>query len=61
MLFARFAVRIRGNHLTGTMWGEPIDAVHHATASEPKSAACTAPKVAQDAGGTWSAECVVGL
>ena len=61
MLFARFAVRIRGNHLTGTMWGEPIDVARHAPACEPKAATYTAVKVAQDAAGTWSAACIVDV
>jgi len=59
VLFARFAVRIRGNHLTGTMWGEPIDVARHAPACQPKGATYTALKVAQDATGAWSAACVV--
>jgi tRNA nucleotidyltransferase (CCA-adding enzyme) len=61
MLFSRFAVRIRGNHLTGTMWGEPIDVARHAPACEPKGATYTALKVAQNADGVWSAACVVDV
>lgn len=61
MLFARFSVRIRGNHLTATMWGEPIDVSRHAPACEPKGATYTALSVAQDASGTWSAACVVDV
>ena len=61
MVFARFAVRIRGNHLTGTMWGEPFDVAHHAPACEPKGVSYTALKVAQDATGAWSAACVIDV
>lgn len=61
MLFARFAVRIRGNHLTGTMWGEPIGIGRHAPVCEPKGATYTALKVAQDATGMWSAACAVAM
>lgn len=61
MLFARFSVRIRGNHLKATMWGEPIDVSRHAPACEPKGATYTALNVAQDASGTWSAACVVDV
>lgn len=61
MLFARFSVRIRGNHLTGTMWGEPIEVARHSPACEPKGATYTALNVAEDADGLWSAACVVDV
>jgi tRNA nucleotidyltransferase (CCA-adding enzyme) len=61
MLFSRFSVRIHGSHLTGTMWGEPIDVARHAPACEPKGATYTALKVAADAEGRWSAACVVDV
>lgn len=61
MLFGRFAVRIDGAHLNGTLWGEPVDVGRHAPACEPKGATYTALRVAQDGGGTWSAACVVDV
>jgi SHS2 domain-containing protein len=61
MLFGRFAVRIDGTHLNGTLWGEPVDVGRHAPACEPKGATYTALKVARDADGTWSAACVVDV
>lgn len=61
MLFARFAVRIRGTRLTGTLWGESVDVVRHAPACEPKGATYTALKVSVDGDGTWSAACVVDV
>jgi SHS2 domain-containing protein len=61
MLFGRFAVRIDGTHLSGTLWGEPVDVGRHVPACEPKGATYTALKVAQDPDGTWSAACVVDV
>ena len=49
MLFGRFAVRIEGTRLEGTLWGEPVDVERHAPACEPKGATYTALKVAKDA------------
>jgi SHS2 domain-containing protein len=61
MLFGRFAVHIEGDHLAGTIWGEPVDISRHAPACEPKGATYTGLKVAQDADGTWSAGCVIDV
>ena len=61
MLFGRFAVRIEGTRLTGTLWGEPVDIERHAPATEPKGATYTALKVATDKDGIWSAACVVDV
>jgi SHS2 domain-containing protein len=60
MLFSRFAVRIDGTRLEGTLWGEPVDVARHQPACEPKGATYTALKVAED-DGTWSAACVVDV
>lgn len=61
MLFGRFAVRIAGTHLDGSLWGEPVDIARHSPACEPKGATYTALKVAQDRDGMWSAACVVDV
>jgi SHS2 domain-containing protein len=61
MLFGRFAVRIAGKHLDGSLWGEPVDIARHSPACEPKGATYTALKVAQDCDGMWSAACVVDV
>ena len=61
MLFGRFAVRIEGTRLAGTLWGEPVDVERHAPACEPKGATYTALKVAADNNGVWSAACVVDV
>ena len=61
MLFARFAVTIDGTRLRATLWGEGVDVARHAPACEPKGATYTALRVARDAGGLWSAGCVVDV
>ena len=61
MLFGRFAVRIEGMRLAGTLWGEPVDVERHAPACEPKGATYTALKVAADDDGIWSAACIVDV
>ena len=58
MLFSRFEVRIAGNRLDATLWGEGVDPARHAPACEPKGATYTALRVAKDDEG-WSAACVV--
>ena len=60
-LFSRFAVKIDGTRLAGTLWGEPVDVARHAPACEPKGATYTALKVAQEADGRWSAGCIVDV
>lgn len=61
MLFSRFAVRIAGTRLEGTLWGEPVDVLRHAPACEPKGATYTALKVAADDKGVWQAGCIVDV
>lgn len=61
MLFSRFAVRITGMRLDGTLWGEPVDVVRHAPACEPKGATFTALRVAEEPDGSWSAACIVDV
>jgi len=61
MLFSRFAVKIDGTRLDGTLWGETVDVARHAPACEPKGATYTVLKVAKDLNGIWSAACVVDV
>ena len=37
MLFGRFAVRIDGGRLEGTLWGEPVDVARHARPASRKA------------------------
>lgn len=61
MLFGRFAARIEGTRLKGTLWGEPVEVERHAPACEPKGATYTALRVAKEPNGLWSAACVVDV
>jgi len=61
MLFGRYAVRIEGMRVEGTLWGEPVDVERHAPACEPKGATYTALRVTQADDGLWSAACVVDV
>jgi tRNA nucleotidyltransferase (CCA-adding enzyme) len=61
MLFARYRVRIDGNRLHATAWGEPIDRQRHRPGVEIKGATYTALKVVENESGDWSAECVVDI
>jgi uroporphyrinogen-III synthase len=61
VLFGRFAVTLEDGRLTGTAWGQPVDAARHHPAVEVKGATYTALRVGQDAEGTWTARCVVDV
>jgi SHS2 domain-containing protein len=61
MLFGRFEVRIRSEHLEGKMWGEKVDTSRHHPAVEVKGATYTALHVKQQEDGIWIAECVVDV
>jgi len=61
MLFARFDVEIDNQQLDATAWGEPLQLEKHQPAVEVKGATYTALRVAQDANGSWLAECVVDV
>ena len=61
MLFARFAVELDGNRLSGTAWGEAIDLTRHDAVVEPKSATCTSLEVCQDESGCWRAQCIIDV
>jgi SHS2 domain-containing protein len=61
MLFGRFSVRIDGQHLAAIAEGEPLDVKRHNPAVEVKGATLTELKVAQQADGTWMAQCVVDV
>jgi protein archease len=61
MLFSRFDLRIEGNRLTGTAWGESVDVVRHRPAIEVKGATLTELHVGRDRAGDWIAQCVVDV
>lgn len=61
MLFGRYAICIKDDQLTATLWGEPVDRTRHEPVCEPKGATYTELRVAQDERGIWSACCVVDV
>ncbi|MCS6877403.1 MAG: archease [Geminicoccaceae bacterium] len=61
MLFGRFAVRIAGDRLEATAWGEPIDPLRHQPAVEVKGATMTELAVRRLPDGSWLAQCVVDV
>jgi tRNA nucleotidyltransferase (CCA-adding enzyme) len=61
MLFSRFEVRIEGNHLNGTAWGEKIDVSKHTPTTEVKAATYAELSVRQDEDGSWIAQCIVDV
>lgn len=61
MAFGRFAVEIGSGRLHATAWGEPVEPARHRPAVEVKGATLTALRVAQQADGMFSAECVVDV
>ena len=60
MLFARFAVRLDGDRLDGTAWGEKVDVARHRPAVEIKGATLTELAVRRS-DGAWIAQCVVDI
>lgn len=61
MVFGDFEVALSDGHLDAEARGEPVDRLRHAPAAEIKGATYTALKVAQDANGVWTAECVLDV
>ncbi len=61
MLFSRFEVRIEGNHLNGTAWGEKIDISKHTPTTEVKAATYAELSVRQEQDGSWIAQCIVDV
>ncbi len=61
MVFGRFEVTLNGHCLVGHAWGEAVDRPRHAPAAEPKGATLSGLRVAQDADGVWTAECIIDV
>lgn len=61
LMFARFAVRIDGTHLTGDAWGEVVDRARHQPVVEVKGATYTELSVSETENGRWQARCVVDV
>jgi SHS2 domain-containing protein len=61
LVFGTFEVVISGTRLEGHARGEPVDIERHQPAVEVKGATLTALEVAEQADGTWLAQCVVDV
>ena len=61
MLFSRFEVAIDRNRLTARAHGERVNVERHHPAAEVKGATLSELEVAQDAKGTWHAQCIVDV
>lgn len=61
MLFRRFAVRIMGNRLIATAWGEAVARSRHQPAAEVKGPTYTRLDVRENDAGRWTAQCVVDV
>jgi tRNA nucleotidyltransferase (CCA-adding enzyme) len=61
MLFGRFEVRIEDGRLHGRAWGEKLDVARHDPIVEVKGATLTNLRVAQEADGSWVAQCVIDV
>ena len=60
MVFSRFEVRIEGNRLAGTAWGEPFDRARHRATVEVKGATYHLLSV-KELHGRYVAQCVVDV
>jgi len=60
MVFSRFNVKIEGNSLTGTAWGEALDKIRHEPRVEVKGATYHMLSVNERDGG-FIAQCVVDV
>jgi SHS2 domain-containing protein len=61
MLFSRFEVRIEGTCLSASAWGERVAPERHHPAVEVKGVTYHQLRVAADAEGVWTAQCVVDV
>jgi tRNA nucleotidyltransferase (CCA-adding enzyme) len=59
MLFSRFDVKISGNRLRATVWGEGADKSRHKPAAGVKGVMRKGLLARRDQTGTWLAQCVV--
>jgi tRNA nucleotidyltransferase (CCA-adding enzyme) len=60
-LFGKFEVQIKDGELHAKIWGEKVDRAKHDPAVEIKGATYTELKVAQEADGSWIAQCVIDV
>jgi tRNA nucleotidyltransferase (CCA-adding enzyme) len=61
MLFSKFEVKIKGEHLTAKAWGEKVNRKKHHPTVEVKAATFTDLKVVKQNDGIWLAQCIVDV
>jgi len=61
LILARSQVKIEGDRLHGTAWGEAADVARHEPAVEVKGATYTDLFVGRNSEGAWIAQCVVDV
>jgi tRNA nucleotidyltransferase (CCA-adding enzyme) len=61
MIFGYFKVSINGHRLSGSAWGEKVDACRHEPATEIKGATYTELRVKCEEDGSWVAQCVLDV
>ncbi len=61
MLFSRFDVTIAEGRLAARAWGETVDVGRHQPAAEVKGVSFCELRVAQQADGSWLAQCIVDV
>ena len=61
LVFGRYSVRIAGQQLTATAWGEALDRERHRPAVEVKAATYTELSVVRRDDGAWVTQCVVDV
>ena len=61
MLFRRYEVIILDGKLSGSLWGEALDAQRHEPAVEVKGATYTDLRLEQDANGIWITQCIIDV
>lgn len=61
MLFSRFDVKLEGNRLKATAWGDRVNPTRHHPAVEVKAATYHELAVRRSAEGVWVAQCVVDV
>lgn len=61
MLFSKFDVSIRDHQLSARVWGDTLNVEKHRPVVEVKAATYADLKVAQNADGSWLAQCIVDV
>lgn len=61
MLFSKFDVSIKNHQLLAKVWGDTLNVEKHRPVVEVKAATYADLKVAQNADGSWLAQCIIDV